>query len=55
MVAQAAADAAGGRRVLWTPTLEEARERLERELRGGDVLLTLGAGDVDTLARELTA
>jgi UDP-N-acetylmuramate--alanine ligase len=55
LVAQAAADAAGGRRVLWTPTLDQARSRLEQELGAGDVLLTLGAGDVDTLARELTA
>ncbi len=54
LVAQAAADAAGGRRVMWTPTLAEAAERLGAELGDGDVLLTLGAGDVDGLARELT-
>ena len=28
---------------------------LRAELREGDLLLTLGAGDVDRLARELTA
>ncbi len=54
MVAQAAADAAPGRRVLWTPTLAEAARRLEAELGEGDVLLTLGAGNVDDLAKELT-
>ena len=54
LVAQAAADAAGGRRVMWTPTLLDAARRLEAELGEGDVLLTLGAGDVDELARELT-
>jgi UDP-N-acetylmuramate--alanine ligase len=54
MVAQAAADAAPGRRVLWTPTLDEAARRLEAELGEGDVLLTLGAGNVDDLAKELT-
>ena len=47
MVAQAAADAAPGRRVMWTPTLEEAGRRLAGELGEGDVLLTLGAGNVD--------
>jgi UDP-N-acetylmuramate--alanine ligase len=55
LVASAAADAAGGRPVWWLPELDEARRRLEEELREGDVVLTLGAGDVDRLARELTA
>jgi UDP-N-acetylmuramate--alanine ligase len=54
LVAQAAADAAGGRRVLWTPSISEAAHRLAVELREGDVLITLGAGNVDDLARELT-
>jgi UDP-N-acetylmuramate--alanine ligase len=54
LVARAAADAGAGRRVLWTPTLSEAADRLRAELREGDVLLTLGAGNVDDLARELT-
>ncbi len=53
IVARAAADASRGRRVYWTPTLEDA-ERLLRTLLGpGDLLLTLGAGDVDTLAGRL--
>ncbi len=54
LVAQAAADAAPGRRVLWTPTLAEAARRLGAELGEGDVLMTLGAGNVDDLAKELT-
>jgi UDP-N-acetylmuramate--alanine ligase len=55
LVAQAAADAAGGKPVWWVPTLDEAERRLGDELREGDVLVTLGAGDVDRLARELAA
>ena len=54
LVAAAAAQSAGGRPVWWVPELGQARERLERELREGDVVLTLGAGDVDRLAKELT-
>ncbi len=55
LVAQAAADAAGGRPVWWLPTLEDAERRLREELREGDVLITLGAGNVDDLARRLTS
>jgi UDP-N-acetylmuramate--alanine ligase len=55
LVAQAAADAARGRPVWWLPTLDEAEQRLREQLREGDVLVTLGAGDVDELARRLTA
>jgi UDP-N-acetylmuramate--alanine ligase len=54
LVARAAADASGGRPVWWLPTLDEAERRLRDELREGDVLLTLGAGNVDRLARRLT-
>jgi UDP-N-acetylmuramate--alanine ligase len=53
LVAQAAADHAGGRPVWWIPSLEEAEERLRQELGDGDLLLTLGAGDVDRVARGL--
>jgi UDP-N-acetylmuramate--alanine ligase len=55
MVAQAAADAAGGRPVWWLPRMEDAQRMLAAELGEGDVLLTMGAGDVDRLARELAA
>ena len=53
LVARAAADAAGGRPVWWVPALEEASARLREELGLGDVLLTLGAGDMDRVAREV--
>jgi UDP-N-acetylmuramate--alanine ligase len=55
LVAGATADAAGGRPVWWLPDMEDAERMLRAELRDGDVLLTLGAGDVDDLARRLTA
>jgi UDP-N-acetylmuramate--alanine ligase len=55
LVAQATADAAGGRPVWWLPTLDGAERRLRDELREGDVLVTLGAGNVDELARRLTS
>jgi UDP-N-acetylmuramate--alanine ligase len=55
LVATAAADAAGGRPVFWLPAMDEAARVLERELGAGDVLLTLGAGDVHLLAERLTA
>jgi UDP-N-acetylmuramate--alanine ligase len=45
-VARAAADRMGGRRVLWAPTLEQARAALESRLGPGAVLATIGAGDV---------
>jgi len=53
LVAAATADAAAGRPVWWLPRLEQARQLLAGELRAGDALLTLGAGDVDGLARGL--
>jgi UDP-N-acetylmuramate--alanine ligase len=55
LVATAAADAAGGRPVWWLPRMEDAVRRLRDELGEGDLLLTLGAGDVDRVARALTA
>ena len=54
LVAEAAADHAGGRPVWWMPELEDAERTLRPELAEGDLLLTLGAGDVDELARRLT-
>jgi UDP-N-acetylmuramate--alanine ligase len=55
LVAQAAADAAGGRPVWWLPRLEDAERMLALELGEGDLVLTLGAGNVDDLARSLAA
>jgi UDP-N-acetylmuramate--alanine ligase len=54
LVAEAAADHAEGRPVWWLPRLDDAERNLRVELGEGDVLLTLGAGDVDELARRLT-
>ncbi len=53
MVAAATADHAAGREVAWLPTLPEAERHLRSLLREGDLLLTLGAGDVDSLGRSL--
>jgi UDP-N-acetylmuramate--alanine ligase len=52
-IAEAAADAAGGRAVYWLPGFAEARAVLEAMLREGDVCLVMGAGDVDRLAASL--
>jgi UDP-N-acetylmuramate--alanine ligase len=53
LVAAAAADAARGRPVYWTPRMADAEALLRRELRPGDALLTIGAGNVDQLADAL--
>jgi UDP-N-acetylmuramate--alanine ligase len=53
LVAEAAADAAGGRPVWWMPSVDDAERALRGELTEGDVLVTLGAGNVDELARRL--
>ena len=52
-LAEAAADAAGGRPVLWLPTFDDAERALPAVLRDGRPLLVLGAGDVDALGRRL--
>jgi len=56
LVAEAAADArvdGTGAEVLWLPTLSDAERVLPPLLREGDLVLVLGAGDVDRLGREL--
>jgi UDP-N-acetylmuramate--alanine ligase len=53
LVAEAAADAADGRPVWWMPTIDVAEPQLRAELTEGDVLITLGAGNVDELAKRL--
>jgi UDP-N-acetylmuramate--alanine ligase len=55
LVADATADQANGRTVWWLPGMDEARAVLARHLGEGDVLITLGAGDVDRLGRDLVA
>jgi UDP-N-acetylmuramate--alanine ligase len=49
-------DALSDRGVLagWTPTVEQGVARLDRRSRDGDVLLLLGAGDIDRAAGMLT-
>ncbi len=55
LVARAAADASRGRPVYWLPQMDDARQLLAARLGEGDVLLTLGAGDVDRLAAALAS
>jgi UDP-N-acetylmuramate--alanine ligase len=55
LVADACADRASGRPVWWLPTLDEAETVLSGNLAEGDVVVTLGAGDVDELAGRLAA
>ena len=55
LVAEATADAAGGKRVAWMRDLASAQRFLAGELRDGDLLLTLGAGNIDSLGRGLVA
>jgi UDP-N-acetylmuramate--alanine ligase len=52
-VAEASADAAGGRPVYWLPRPDDAAPVLDRLLGPGDLCLVLGAGDVDDLGRRL--
>jgi UDP-N-acetylmuramate--alanine ligase len=53
MVAAAAADRAGGRPVWWLPDAETAARALASRLEEGDLLITIGAGDIFKLAEEL--
>jgi UDP-N-acetylmuramate--alanine ligase len=55
LVAEATADAAGGRPVWWLPELDLALRMLEAQLGEHDLLVTLGAGDVDRVATGLTS
>jgi UDP-N-acetylmuramate--alanine ligase len=54
-IAEAAADAARGGPVYWLPTFADAEPVLRGMLRGGDLCLMLGAGDIDALTRRLLA
>jgi UDP-N-acetylmuramate--alanine ligase len=55
MIAEAAADVAGGRPVLWLPGFADALAVLGPLLRDGDLCLVLGAGNVVELGRSLVA
>jgi UDP-N-acetylmuramate--alanine ligase len=52
-VAEATADAAGGRPVLWLPTFADAEPVLAGLLAPGDLYVGMGAGDIDVLTRRL--
>jgi UDP-N-acetylmuramate--alanine ligase len=52
-VARATADHAGGRPVWWLRDIETAKRAIGPRLRDGDLLVTLGAGNVDELAGAL--
>jgi UDP-N-acetylmuramate--alanine ligase len=54
LIAQAAADAGGGRGVAWLPEFDDVRRFLDATLRPGDLCLMMGAGDIDSLARSIT-
>ena len=54
-IAAAAADAGDGRTIAWLPGFDEARQFLAATLRPGDLLLVMGAGNVDALGRSLVA
>jgi UDP-N-acetylmuramate--alanine ligase len=53
LIAESAADHGGGRPVFWLPTLALAQTVLTPRLRPGDLVLVMGAGDVDKLGRAL--
>jgi len=47
LVVDAVAERRPGMTVAWTPSVEEGVRFLARRARSGDVVLTIGAGDVD--------
>jgi UDP-N-acetylmuramate--alanine ligase len=53
LVAEQAAERAGGAPVWWLPTAEQAAQALGPRLREGDLLITIGAGDIYRLAESL--
>jgi len=55
LIAEATCDARPGMPVLWLPSFEAARTALAGTLRPGDLLICMGAGDIDGLARSLTS
>ena len=55
LVAEAAAERAGGRRVWWLPEHHQAAAALGPRLGEGEILVTIGAGDIWELAESLVA
>jgi UDP-N-acetylmuramate--alanine ligase len=50
LVVEALSKARPGAAVAWTPRIEDGVRYLARRARPGDVVLTVGAGDVDRAA-----
>ena len=48
-----AAEAAGAKKVVWVPRRVELAERVRDLSSPGDLILTMGAGDMTTVGREL--
>jgi UDP-N-acetylmuramate--alanine ligase len=55
LIAAAAADAGAGRPVAWMPGFGPARDYLLSRLDDGSLCLLMGAGNIDSLARDLAA
>ncbi len=55
LVAEATADAAAGRPVYWLPDRDRAAAIVERLAGADDLVIVMGAGDIDGLARALVA
>jgi UDP-N-acetylmuramate--alanine ligase len=53
LIAQAAAEHAGGRTVYWLPGFKEAQRVLANILTAGDVCVVMGAGDINQLGARL--
>jgi UDP-N-acetylmuramate--alanine ligase len=54
-VAEAVAERNGGGRVWWLPTADAARAALASRLKPGDIMVTIGAGDVFKLGEALAS
>jgi UDP-N-acetylmuramate--alanine ligase len=54
-VAEATAERIGGKRVWWLPTADSAQTALASRLGPGDILVTIGAGDIFKLGEALVS
>ena len=53
LIAEATADVAAGRPVYWLPDPELAERVLRGLIAEGDIVVVMGAGDIDELGRRL--
>jgi UDP-N-acetylmuramate--alanine ligase len=53
LLAEALAEAAPGKRIVYLPRRSEVAPFLAREVREGDLVLTMGAGDITTMGDEV--